>query len=293
MIGVVKVYNAAGELVATLTQQLAIYQAPTGLTPLVSSFVPDQGGLGLLNLLGANVPVTWNGQTNNGQFVDSGLYYVTIDVTDNFGKVETWTAPLTVLRTDASTVVEVYNSAGELVWRQAGDPQKPGRVGLSDTSLVPGDAGAGLKISYGSGATDFVLWNGTGSKGQALSGGNYVVKVTQNIPGGKLNTYAFAVVLIPESKAVFDSVVAAPNPVLPGVSVLKLVLVGATPGTVAWGDAYTLPGERVGTLSVEGGGGLRWDIPSSVATGVYLLRIHARDSAGRSKSQSVKVALVR
>jgi hypothetical protein len=293
MTGVVKVYNAAGELVATLTQQLAIYQAPTGLEPLVPSFAPDQGGLGLLNLLGANVPVVWNGQTNNAQTVDSGLYYVSIDVTDNFGKIESWTAPLTVLRTDASTVVEVYNSAGELVWRQVGTPQNPGRVGLSDTSLVPGGSGPGLKISYGSGATDFVMWDGTGSKGQALSGGNYVVKVTQNNPGGKTSTYAYSVVLIPENKAVFDSVVAAPNPVLPGVSVLKLVLVGATPGTVAWGDAYTLPGERVGTLSVEGGGGLRWDIPSSVATGVYLLRIHARDSAGRSKSQSVKVALVR
>jgi hypothetical protein len=293
MTGVVKVYNAAGELVAVLNQQLAIYKAPTGLTPLVPSFVPDQGGLGLLDLLGADMPVVWSGKTDNGQLVDSGLYYVTIDVTDNFGKVESWTAPLTVLRTDASTVVEVYNSAGELVWRQTGNPQNPGRVGLSDTSLVPGGSGAGLKIFYGSGATDFVLWNGTGSKGQALSGGNYVVKVSQSNPGGKTNTYAYTVVLIPENKAVFDGVVAAPNPVLPGVSVLKLVLVGATPGTVAWGDAYTLPGERVGTLSVETGGGLRWDIPSDVATGVYLLRIHARDLAGRTKSQSEKVALVR
>jgi hypothetical protein len=292
MTGVVKVYNAAGELVATLTQQLAIYKAPTGLAPLVPSFVPDQGGLGLLDLLGADVPVVWNGKTDNGQLVDSGLYYVSIDVTDNFGKLVTWTAPLTVLRTDASTVVEVYNSAGELVWREARNPVSPGRVGLSDSSLVAGTNG-GLKISYGGGASDFLVWNGEGSQGQALSGGSYVVKVTQNNPGGRTNTYAFSVVLIPENAAVFNSLVAAPNPALAGVSLIKVTLVGASPGTQAWGDAYNLPGERVGSLAVEANGVLRWDIPPGSATGVYLLRVNARNATGHLKTASVKVALVR
>jgi hypothetical protein len=293
MTGVVKVYNSAGELVATLADQLALYMAPTGLSPVIPAFVPDQNGVGQLNLQGSNVPVIWSGHTDSGQTVDSGVYYVTVEVTDQFGSLTTWSAPLTVVRTDSTTVVEVYNSAGELVWHQAQTPTDPGRVGISGDSLVAGQSGAPLKIVYGSGSADFVMWNGQGSNGQALSGGSYMVKVTQNGAGGKMSTYAFSVVLIPEDQSVFDTVIAAPNPVLPGATALLLSLPGAGPGTTAWGNIYSLAGERVGALSEAAGGGLRWDIHSEIAGGVYLVRVSARNASGNLKSRIVRVAVVR
>jgi hypothetical protein len=236
--------------------------------------------------------VIWDGQTNNGQVVDSGLYYVTIDVTDNFGRLETWTAPLTVLRTDSSTVVEIYNSAGELVWRQAGNPQKPGRVGVSDSSLVAGQPGAGLKIVYGSGAADFVTWNGTGDHGQALSSGTYMVKVTQAGSGGK-STFTYSISLLQPNTQPFAWLAAAPNPVPGGVRAVTVSLQGAAPGVTAWGEAYNLAGEHVGSLAAVPGSFLRWEIPSDLASGVYLLQISARDSQGRLKRAPLKVAIVR
>jgi hypothetical protein len=292
MTGVVKVFNSAGELVATLSQQLSIYAAPTGLAATIPSFDPDEGGAGVLDLLGSGVPVIWSGKTDSGQFVDSGLYYVTVDVTDTFGKLVTWTAPITVLRTDASTVVEVYNSAGELVWRETRIPSNPGRISLSDGSLVAGQPGAELKITYGSGSGDFVSWNGTGSQGQALSGGSYLVKVTQAGSGGK-STFSYSVTLLQANTPAFSSLVAAPNPVRSGTTAITISLLGAAPGLSAWGDAYNLSGERVSSLEAASAGTLRWTIPPGLASGVYLLHVSARDSQGRLKSAPLKVAIVR
>jgi hypothetical protein len=291
--GTVKVYNEAGELVATLSEDLAMYQAPTGLSTVIPSFLPDQGGAGVLNILGPSLPLVWSGQSNSGQIVDSGLYYVTLEVLDSFGKSETWTAPLTVLRSDSSTVVEVYNSAGELVWHRSLSPLAPGRVTLSDSSLIPGASGAGLKISFGSGPSDFVVWDGNGSLGQALTSGTYMVKVDQQSGSGGKSTFSYAVTLLQPSPGVFDWLAAAPNPVRSGTSSVMVSLQGAAPGVIAWGEAYSLAGEHVGTLSYVSAGNLRWDLPGGLASGVYILHVSARDSQGRLKTAPVKVAVLK
>jgi hypothetical protein len=243
--------------------------------------------------VGPSLPLIWSGHSDTGQIVDSGLYYVTLQVLDSFGRSETWSAPLTVLRTDSSTVVEVYNSAGELVWHRTLSPLAPGRVTLSDSSLIPGAGGAGLKISFGAGPTDFVVWDGSGSLGQALTSGTYMVKVDQQSGTGGKSTYSYAVTLLQPNGGVFDWVAAAPNPVHGGVSSVLVSLQGAAPGLNAWGEAYSLAGEHVGTLSSVSAGNLRWDLPGSLASGVYLLHVSARDSQGRLKTASVKVAVAK
>jgi hypothetical protein len=70
-------------------------------------------------------------------------------------------------------------------------------------------------------------------------------------------------------------------------------LQGASAGIIAWGEAYNLAGEHVGSLSVVSGAFLQWNIPANLASGVYLLQISARDGQGRLKSMPVKVSVIR
>jgi hypothetical protein len=224
--------------------------------------------------------------------VSSGAYSLVVELDDVFGNHETWSASLTVLRAESGAVVEVYNSAGELVWHTQAALQSAGALALSGHELVPAAGGAGLKISYGSGSADYVMWDGKGSNGQALSNGNYVVKVTQSGSNGK-TTYADSVALLQPNTDVFSWVAAAPNPVRSGTNSVMLSLQGAAPGVSAWGEAYNLAGERVGSLSVDSSGVLRWDIRAGIASGVYLLRVTARDGQGRLKSVTVKVSVLR
>jgi hypothetical protein len=291
-VGTVKVYNSAGELVGTLYGALPLYQMPTGLAPVVGAFAPDQAGAGVLKLVGPNLPLVWSGTSDNGQLVASGTYSVVVQVKDSFGGVSTWTQSLTVLRTDSSTSVEIYNSAGELVWSQRLQPTAPGLVSLSSRELVPDSSGPGIKITYGSGATDSVIWNGTGSNGQAVASGTYLVKVTQRGSSGQSSS-SYDVTVIQANSQPFDWVAAAPNPVPPGTGSVLVSLQGMAPGVTAWGEVYNLAGEHVGSLSLYSAGNLRWDLSPSIAPGVYLIEVSASDSQGRFKRSLVKVALVR
>jgi hypothetical protein len=49
----------------------------------------------------------------------------------------------------------------------------------------------------------------------------------------------------------------------------------------------------VGSLASVAGSYLQWQIPSTLAPGVYILQISARDTQGRLKTAPVKIAIVR
>src|SRR6185369_922976 len=122
-----------------------------------------------------------------------------------------------------------------LVWHKTVNPQSPGAVGVSGRELVPGTDPNGLKISYGSGLGDFLNWDGTGSRGQALSSGTYMIKITQAGSGGK-STTTYSVTLLQANTDVFTWVAAAPNPVRSGTHAVMISLQGAAPGITAWGE---------------------------------------------------------
>jgi hypothetical protein len=164
-----------------------------------------------------------------------------------------------------------------------------GGIDLSQRKFVPTTTGSGLKISYGSGATDFAYWNGLNNQGLAVASGTYVVQVTQNTGSGK-KTFAESVTVIELSATVFDGAIAYPNPAGPGVSSVLIQLTGLA--GEAWGDVYNLAGERIGALSSDPLG-LRWDLSSESASGIYIARVNARDNQGHMRSQSIKIALTR
>jgi hypothetical protein len=287
----IKVYNGAGELVAVLESGLGLSSQVLSLAVLQGVFVPDTNGLGTIRLNGPDTVISWDGSTNTGQKVQSGSYNVVVSITDPMGNVETFNQPLTVIRVDTGVTVEVFNSAGELVWSEHKNSGSAGAIGLSTRELVPDPAGPGLKIVYGAGAGDSVTWNGLNSQGQAVASGTYLVQVTQSSPTGK-NTFSQSVSVIQAPGGVFASAAAGPNPARAGVASVFVQFYGVAGGTQLWGDVYNLAGERIGALSSDPGG-LRWDLPKGLASGIFILRLNGRSPSGQAKSQSLKVAVVR
>jgi hypothetical protein len=288
----IKVYNGAGELVAVLETSLGLFTLPSNITVIDGVFDPDLGGKGTLQMDGPGTTVAWNGKASGGGMVASGSYFVVTQVQDSFGKLSTWTTPLTVLRTPSGAEVEVYNSAGELVWHASKAVSSGGAMQVSDTHLVAG-APAGIKISFGSGPADYVVWNGTNGAGAQVSQGNYLVKITQRSGSGAVSTYSQGVVVLRDNAEAFESVLAAPNPARGPQPELRVSFQGAAPGQEAWGEVYNMAGERVGALRGDTTAGLAWRVPLELADGVFLLRAGAISPQGRKSSKILKVVILR
>jgi hypothetical protein len=287
----VKIYNSAGEVVAVIGDNMPLSAAPQGLSVLQGSFDPQANGLGLLRINGPGDTVSWDGKSSSGQWVQSGSYTVVLQTADGFGKVQTWSASVEVLSSSTGVLVQVFNSAGELVWSQSSSSGTAGSIGLSSRQFVPSSSSSGLKISYGSGARDYAIWSGLNSQGQAVAGGTYLVQVTQDTETGK-KIFIQSVIVLEQSATVFDQAIAWPNPAGTGTNGIMIQLSGMPVGSEAWGDVYNLAGERVGSLSADPAG-LRWDLPPSSASGIYLARVSVRNSQGQQRSQTIKIAVLR
>jgi hypothetical protein len=287
----VKVYNSAGEEVGVLYEDLGLYQLPTGLSPLQTGFLPDSGGKGTLSLDGPGLILSWDGKNAQGQIVSSGVYYVSVEVKDPFGKLVTWTSALSVIRTESFATVQVFNSAGELVWSQKQPLTSTAQLSLSSRELLPTTSGSGLKIQYGSSPGDFIYWNGLNNAGNAVSSGTYMIEVTQDSAGSAKKVYTASVTVLQPNDRVFDTLMASANPVPVGTKQVVITLTGAGAGTEATGGVYSLAGERVGELS--GSTTLTWLIPQSLSAGVYLIRVEATNTLGHRRSAMLKIALLR
>jgi hypothetical protein len=286
----VKVYNSAGEEVGILYDALGLYEMPTGMSVIQGGFLPDSGGKGTLSLEGPGLTLTWDGKNAQGQIVSSGVYYVSVEVKDPFGKLVTWTGALSVIRTETFATVQVFNSAGELVWSQKQPLTSTAQLSLSSRELLPTTTGSGLKIQYGTGASDFIYWNGLNNAGLAVSSGTYMIEVTQDSSGSAKKVYTASVTVLQSKIQVFDAILPSANPVPAGMNQITLSLTGGAV-TEAHGGVYSLSGELVG--SMNGANSLIWTIPASLSSGVYLIRVEATNSLGHRRSAILKIALLR
>jgi hypothetical protein len=286
-----RVFNGAGEEVRLLNALLPLAAKPQSLSALKDSFVPQLSGTAQVRVEGPGVVLTWNGAGNSGQLVASGSYSLQVSVTDGFGNVENWNVALTVLNLPSGATVEVFNSAGELVWSEEHSLSGGSTLNLPRHEMV---VGTGLKIDYGYSTSDSTTWTGLNSRGEAVRPGSYLVKVTQHDEGGALHVYTQEVVVLQDNAPAFSSLTAWPNPAGLGISTIQIQVNGAAYGSSAEGDAYNLAGERVGGVAGDvNSGTLSWDLSPQLASGVYLLRIRVKDPSGKLQTGFVKISLAR
>jgi hypothetical protein len=293
-----RIFNAAGELVAAVAEGLGLYQVPMALKALNPAFAPDEGQQGMVELSGTGLIQAWNGRGDNGQLVESGTYTAQLAVRDGFGRVTTFMTALQVLRQSNRILLQIYNSAGERV-RQAGLTMTAGTLPALDSlaldrdSFLPG-AGQDLKISFGNGAGNFWFWDGNSDSGQAVRSGIYMIKVSAADSSGGPRTYSRTVTVLGLPGPNLSKAAAFPNPVAGGQAmVIRLAGPGQTlaPGIRVEASCHNLGGEMVSRADNGADPGFVTFDTRGMASGIYLVSLRRMGQEAGGGTTILKIAV--
>ncbi|HXC63704.1 MAG TPA: hypothetical protein VNZ67_05065, partial [bacterium] len=273
---------------------------------------PQPGGAPVLvDIGGLGVPggdPVWNGSNQGGQWVANGVYYVKVSSTDPFGNTSTVTTPVNVVGVENQELVEVFNSAGEVV-------RKFDLSSLSSTaqnltlSMSAGQSavaattdpltgavtgGVNLSLTMANGGTQNIYWDGLSANGGALQSGTYLIELVRSETGHSSTVKTVAVTLLQSKDTTADDVAASakaePDPVLKGDN----VEVHYKPSPQDWAQAklFNLSGELVGqSIDLAGRGILSFG--NGLSGGVYVVDFEVLRNGAILARRILKVAVVR
>jgi flagellar hook assembly protein FlgD len=263
------------------------------LEALSPSFIPDSGGVGLVDAVGTGLTLQWDGRNSNGQLAASGVYTMVLTLTDPFGTSSTYSAALQSIRVTNSVEIRIFNSAGELVRHFDSLTATAGasRLDLSTSGFIPG--GTPLKIQYS--ATDWQGWDGRNDRGEPVAPGSYLIHAISSKEGQQTVMTREVVVLTAPGADPFEDAVAGPSPLLPSDKVLRIVLPKMPLGVPVTARVYALSGELVATLNERAAdGSLSLDAEGRrLAAGVLVIELVGTDSDGRMVRKTLKAAILR
>jgi hypothetical protein len=82
-----KIYNSAGEVVATLCRDSARSLAPTGLWVQPACLAPGEGRAAVFTMDGGGPAFSWDGSSDKGEMAASGVYLAAVNVDGDSGPV--------------------------------------------------------------------------------------------------------------------------------------------------------------------------------------------------------------
>jgi hypothetical protein len=302
----IDIYNSAGEKVRSLYNGPS-QQDEASLKVNVSG--PQAGGAPVLvDIGGLGVPggdPLWNGSNQGGQWVANGVYYVKVSSTDPFGNTTTVTTPVNVVGVENQELVEVFNSAGEVVRKfnlnsltsTVQDISLPAGQSIVAASVDPStgttSGGAQLSLSLANGGTGSLYWDGLGDGGAPLQSGSYLVELVRTQPGSTTTIKTLSVSLLQPKNSTAESVAASakvgPNPVLKGGD----IVVGYKPSLAVWVRArlYNDSGELI-AQAVDMAGSGRLNLGSGFSSGIYLLDFEVCRGEAVVARRVIKAAVV-
>ena len=314
---VINIFNSAGEMVLQLFNG-SMQNLPTGValtsstTGLPSTLIlGGQNGLsiGLSGyLVGAGgVPVsgvTWSGLNGNGQLVGSGIYTISVQVTNAFSQTTSLLKTVQVISVNPENTLAIYNSAGELV-AHVPLPYDSGRryitMGMPSTTYAPvysalsGTAEEGLRFNLTDDAGDStsIAWNGLSDDGKPVASGTYTAQLVYNAPAGSKTVESKSFLVLQKGgTAAFAGAFAAPNPAINGAAVK--ISYNVVPAYQVRARLFSLGGEAVGSASDPAQSGWLEFPTGHLAAGVYLVSLErVQDGSSVLSRTLLKVAVVR
>lgn len=303
------VYNSAGELVRTLfdggaqvypgamTLSSGLLSPGTPLTVSIPGYFVGAGQVLLASL-------AWDGTNNNGQPVSGGMYSIILTITDPWGRVSTLQQVVQALPQEPTSVLLVFNSAGEEVQRLL-PPASLGGARISSLDLgtgsllVDGQGANGgsshpLKLTLHSetGSSATLDWNGLNALGRPVDPGVYTLELVTTVPNGNgtLIVATRSVQVLKGDSNQWGTVEVAPQP-WTGGSPLHIRFL-PSPGLQVQADLFNVAGELVRQAEVPGDGG-ELDLEArGLAPGIYLLELKKVQGAGVLSRLQRKVALL-
>ena len=282
-----EIYNSGGELVAFLGElNLAI--VPSGLTPLNTVFVPEEGQIGVYALDGISLLLEWDGKADTGEFVASGTYQVVISIDTPLGTSSSYSGNMTVIHNVGEIQVDVYNSAGEKVVTLPSTSNRAG-LGLSVSSQATGSGGMLHTIRFGDRPQDQVVWDERNGEGDRVAQGVYHLKVRQMSNQGSIPLLSGSVTVLhmPEGE---PELLAGPNPLMADQ---PLVVQVSGASEVAWAGLYNLAGELVAEQGLVPPL-FTWDFSGDhLASGVYLIVVEIQTTNGDRRRITRKISITK
>lgn len=291
----ISLYNEAGESVKHLVVDQPAGSILGDFTVQNPAFAPRAGQQALILLNGQTY--IWNGDNDNGQHVNSGLYWIKLVYRDSYGNVTAYIHSVVVLAVGNEVRVRIFNSAGEEVrtlLAYAYGTSQPTRIQPDKSTLVVGGVAPSDTITFDLGGLS-VAWDGKNSLGQRVDSGVYTVQLESDSMGGVLHVGTTSVTVINVAGSVLGGARILPNPVPAGVQRFALVMPSAPAGTEVIGRLYNLAGELIHS-STNGMNPQRLNFDLNgrqVSGGVYILAVTARAPWGMVERQNYKLVMVR
>lgn len=298
---VIGIYNSAGERVKALfSGNLQFVQAQW----VLSAGVLMGGGSVSLGLGGAawagQGSTVWNGTNDNGQAVGAGIYTWKIESVQPDGTVVDTELSVAVLAGPGLALLQIFNSAGELVISHPLASSQSGVQGLAlssntlmEATLADGSPAESLVVKDANGTGgNLWAWDGHNAQGQRVGSGVYTMVLTQTSAGQstQVDVKSFTVIEGPDLAAPGGSIVPGQNPVGPGQDVS--VRFSPAPGCQVLGELYTIAGERVARLEVPGASGMLVFSRQVLAAGLYFVRVEVSLNGQVRRQETVKIAVI-
>ena len=300
------IYNAAGEVVKAIFNGNAQYN-PSSLRTTSDTLAAGTQLLGIVfngGLQGVgNGPTStlvWSGDSNGGQLVAGGTYYLKLDAVDSYGNVSSLVKTVVVVDAPFQQALTIYNSAGEAV---AHLPilSGPGlRMSVPVTSKVvsldPATGqpvgGFAINLALPDGGNSTLTWNGLNDQGQLVDAGSYTVVLTTQTPSSTERQTQGLILLKAPDLMSLGSPHMAPQPWAGGP--LAVLFNPLPAGDRVLVRVYDMPGELVLQGGADGSGGkVQLQGAEKLAAGIYLVELtwtHGQALKGR---QVTKLAITR
>jgi len=309
----IEVFNTAGEKVKDIINT-RISNDVTGASLLVggspaNTFCPDDKDLDIRlpgvnwpqNLTGANSDFAWDGTSDVGQKAAPGIYYIKIEVVDQYGHANTLVMQVQILRSMKDVVISIYNSAGELIRSLEGSAMPPSGVTVDMDPVVTagGNVAQKIRIFYGGG--NYVTWDGMNNNGGAITSGIYEVKAEIVTPAGVSTMASKTItVLVSKSDKMISNIKIYPNPYVSAPDI------ASAPAVISWDHAYSgsvlikiynTSGELVKMFNRPlSDGKASWDLKMEdgkfIASGLFIVIIEAVSDAGAVQKEILKFAVI-
>jgi flagellar hook assembly protein FlgD len=312
----ISAYNEAGELVRIVAQEKA--------SAMLSSVILDVPGNSTAamvangNVLNIYVPgvetplslgmggttFTWDVTNAQAQFVTPGKYYIKIEEQDEYGHINVVIKDVLVVRIEQYIELKVFNSAGELVRtiRETNKPLPPAAdlSAIGDLLIIEKN-GAPVNIKYGTGATDYIQWDGKNEDGKVVSSGNYELQLSVKSETGAVTNAAKTVMLLREDKTFLADFSGMPSPYTAdsGVDYITFKWSCKTAGETGYVyiRVYNVAGELVAQIrtKLEASSAI-WDLQAGsdghVSRGFYAAVITAKNKDGYTDVKTTKLAII-
>src|SRR5665213_566243 len=298
MIGIftvkVNIYNSAGEVVKTIVVQ-NVDQPIDNITLSTTNLISTLQGPGSLIYILYNgyIIATWNGSDNQGQPVTNGNYLIHIDSTSLSGVVTSVSQTATVNRNLSNIMVNVYNSAGELIrtlYSSVADATGNSMtdVFLSSNIFRPTSAGpvttgtpsqVSIVLNSNDGTAVTIIWDGTNNSGTIVTPGVYTVDCHWSEGSTNFQNITRSVIVM--GGITNTTVVARPN-MLNSTNGMTTTFDGSgvTNAYLLQVNIYTIAGELLQNFaSPSGMPEVSWNA-TGVASGLYIAVIDIKNADG-------------